>query len=99
MDTFTFFSIANTMERLDEGHLHPKLEVPRLTYFGQESNLGLTVRSEHSSKELFEQRVNSFSEHLHMSPRDSSPLCMWYMNIYEHHEMHDVGRRALASRY
>ncbi len=29
------------MKRLDQGHLHPKLEVPRLTYHGQESNLGL----------------------------------------------------------
>ncbi len=29
------------MERLDQGHLHPKLEVPRLTSIVQESNPGL----------------------------------------------------------
>jgi hypothetical protein len=29
------------MERFDQGHLHPKLEVPRLTSPGRESNLGL----------------------------------------------------------
>ena len=51
---------VTTMERLDQGHLHPKLEVPRLTSLGRELNLG----GEHSSKELFKQRVNSYSEHL-----------------------------------
>jgi hypothetical protein len=30
-----------TLKRLDQGHLHPKLEVPRLTYPGPESNPGL----------------------------------------------------------
>jgi hypothetical protein len=30
-----------TMTRLDQGHLHPKLEVPGLTCPGPESNLGL----------------------------------------------------------
>ncbi len=30
-----------TMKRLDQGHLHPKLEVPRLTCPGREANLGL----------------------------------------------------------
>jgi hypothetical protein len=44
------------MERLDQGHLHPKLEVPRLTCPGRESDQG-----PHSSKELSEQRVNSYS--------------------------------------
>jgi hypothetical protein len=29
---------------------------------------------EHSSKELFEQRINSYSEHLHMSPRQHKLL-------------------------
>ncbi len=28
------------MERLYQGHLHPKHEVPRMTCFGGESNLG-----------------------------------------------------------
>jgi hypothetical protein len=33
------------MERLDQGHSHPKLEVPRLTCLGRESNLGLEART------------------------------------------------------
>ncbi len=44
------------MERLDQDHLHPK---PDQTCLGRESNPG------HSSKELFEQRVNSQLEYLH----------------------------------
>jgi hypothetical protein len=54
------------MERLDQGHLHPKLEVPRLKCLCRVSAVG----SKHSSKELFEQCINSFSEHLHMSLRE-----------------------------
>jgi hypothetical protein len=46
------------MERLDQGQLNPKLEVPRLTCLGRESNQGLRDSGEHSSKELLEQRVN-----------------------------------------
>ncbi len=57
------------MERLDQGHLHPKLEVPRLTCLGRESKLGTVVGGKHSGKELFEQRVNSYSRYLLMSPR------------------------------
>ncbi len=33
--------IAYTMKRLDQGHLHPKLKVPRLTRPGWKSNPGL----------------------------------------------------------
>jgi hypothetical protein len=44
------------MERLDKGHLHPELEVLRLTCLGWESN-------PNSSKELFKQSFNSYSEH------------------------------------
>jgi hypothetical protein len=58
---------------------HPKLEVPRQTCLGRESNPGL--RGEPSSKELFEQLINSYSEHLHMSPRHGYPQCMW---LHEH---------------
>jgi hypothetical protein len=29
------------IERLDQGRLHPKLEVPRVTYLDRESNPGL----------------------------------------------------------
>jgi hypothetical protein len=60
------------MKRLDQGHLHPKLEVPGLTCSGRESNLATTVGGEHSRKEPFEQLINSYSEHLqyiHMSSR------------------------------
>jgi hypothetical protein len=47
----------------------PKLEVPRLTCPGRESNPVLTVGSEHSRKETFEKLIISYSKHLHMSPR------------------------------
>jgi hypothetical protein len=33
------------MKTIDQGHLHPKLEVPGLTYPGRESNSAFTVRS------------------------------------------------------
>ncbi len=44
---------------------------------------------EHSSKELFEQLINSYLEHLHLSPRHGSPppppsSACGYMNIHEH---------------
>ncbi len=56
-----------TMERLDQGHLHPKLEDPRLTSRGRESDLDLCCSgSEHSSKELFEQHINSYLEHTYL---------------------------------
>ncbi len=35
--------INNMLKRLDQGHLHPKLEVPGQTCPGQKSNLGLHV--------------------------------------------------------
>ncbi len=47
---------VTTMERLNQGHLHPRLEVLRLTCLGWESN-------PNSSKELFEQPFNSYSGH------------------------------------
>ncbi len=59
------------------------------------------VGGKHPRKQLFEQRMNSHSEHLHMSTRHGSPQSMW---LHEHwtdmntHELHlDVGRIALAS--
>jgi hypothetical protein len=55
------------MERLDQGHLHPKLEVPRLTCLGWESSPASTVEGKHFRKEPFEQLVICCSEHLHMS--------------------------------
>jgi hypothetical protein len=35
------YVIVHVMERIDQGHLHSKLKVPRLTCPGRESNLGL----------------------------------------------------------
>ncbi len=43
---------VTNMERLDQGHLHPLLKDP--------SN-----QEQQSSKELFEQLIKSYSEHLH----------------------------------
>jgi hypothetical protein len=49
------------MERLDQ----PFLERPRLTCPGRESTRASAVGGEHSSKELFEQPIISYWEHLH----------------------------------
>ncbi len=46
---------VTTMKRLDQGHLHPKLEVPVLTCPGQESNPASSVGGEYSRKEPFKQ--------------------------------------------
>ncbi len=62
-------SELHTMKRLDQGHLHSKLEVPGLTCHGRESNPGFAPLGEHSRKDPFEQLVNSYSERLHMSTR------------------------------
>jgi hypothetical protein len=45
-----------TMKRLDQGHLHPKLEVPRRIYLSREAR---------TLEEPFEQFVNIYSEHLY----------------------------------
>jgi hypothetical protein len=50
------------MKRLNQGHIHPKLEVTGLTCPGWESNQGLCV-------------VNSYSEHLHMNWRPVENAC------------------------
>jgi hypothetical protein len=63
---------CNILERLDQSHLYPNLEVPGLTCPGRESNPGL---SEHSRKEPSRQLVNRYLEHLHMSPRQYD-ICM-----------------------
>jgi hypothetical protein len=46
--------------------IHPKQEVSRLicTCLGRESTPASVVGGDHSIKELSEQRVNGFSEHL-----------------------------------
>ncbi len=61
---------VSIIESLDQGHLHPKLEVPGLTGPVRALNLGLLfVGGEHSRKEPFRQLVNGYSKLLHMSPR------------------------------
>jgi hypothetical protein len=62
------------METLYQGHLHPLLEQPE-TDMSQPWNqtLASTLRSKHSSKELFEQLVNSI-QNIYMSPRHNSAL-------------------------
>jgi hypothetical protein len=73
------------MERLDQGHLHLKLEVMRLACLGRESNRASTVVGDHSSKELFELCINWYSEHLHMSLRQH--LYFHHSNVtYVHHQ-------------
>jgi len=51
------------MERLDEGHLHPKLEVPTpetdMSRPGIKPGPLMSVGGEQSSKELFEHCINS----------------------------------------
>ncbi len=49
---------------------------PNTECLGRESNPSLRGGMRHSSKELFEPRVNSYSEHLHMSLRHF--LCFGY---------------------
>jgi hypothetical protein len=57
------------MKRLDQGHLHSKLEVPGLTSPSRKSTQASTVGGEHSRKELFTQLGNSYSEHIHICAR------------------------------
>jgi hypothetical protein len=57
------------MKRLDQGHPHPKLEVPGLTCPGQELNPGLRGGSELSRKEPFEQLVTIWNTRAGLSAR------------------------------
>jgi hypothetical protein len=67
------------MERLDQGHLHPKLEVPRLTCLGWESNTGLRSGRRALKQKLF--GTSTFYTRAHdMAP---SSAC-GNMNIHEH---------------
>jgi hypothetical protein len=59
------------MERLYQGHLHPLLKQLETVIFRASA-----VGGEHSSKQLFEQSVNSFSEHLHeLASNKYTPSC------------------------
>jgi hypothetical protein len=55
------------LKRLDQGHLHPKLEVPKLTCLSRELNQGLHGRDEISRKEPLEQ-LNCYLDPLHGCP-------------------------------
>ncbi len=46
-------------KRLEQGRLHPLLEVPRLTFPGRESNPGFHCRGQ-----AFDQNINCYSKHL-----------------------------------
>ncbi len=95
--------IDEDMKRHGPGHLHPKLEVRGLTCPGWESN-NLGWKASTLEKRHFEQLVNSYSEHLHMSAQPvenshdmacSSACVTWtYMNTHEFHK--DVGQISLA---
>jgi hypothetical protein len=67
-EVYIYFTLYGSMERLDQGHLHPKLVVPELTCPGNRTRAS-RVGGEHSRKEPSGRLVDSYSEHLHMSPR------------------------------
>ncbi len=69
-------------ERLDQGRLHPILEVPGLTCPGPVSAVG----GEHSRKEPLEQLVNSFLEHLEISARPVINAPTWQPPMHVLHE-------------
>jgi hypothetical protein len=67
---------VTTMERHGQGHLHPLLEKPEtdMSRPGIKTQAS-AVGSKHYSKEPFEQRINSYFEHLqYMSPRQSEVM-------------------------
>ncbi len=74
------------MKRLDQGHLHPKLEVPGLTCAGRESNPGLrrweasTLEKSHSHDLLTAIR-NSY---VHMSPQQSTVNISSYFRVKQY---------------
>ncbi len=65
----------------DQGHLHPRLEAPRLTYLGRESNRAFEEGGPHSSKELFEQIVQIVTaiRNIKISARESMNVLWMYM--------------------
>jgi hypothetical protein len=57
------------MKRLDQDHLHSKLEVRGLTCSSWEWNPASKLGGEHYRKEPFKQLINSYLKHLHMNVR------------------------------
>jgi hypothetical protein len=67
------------MESLDQIHLHPKLEDPRLTFLGRESNLGL-----HSGRRAVSTLAKSYLVSTLIAIRINYILaCDMNMNIHE----------------
>jgi hypothetical protein len=58
----------NIMKTLGQGHLHPGMSRDRHVPAGIRTRAS-AVGGEHFKKEPFEQLVNGYSEHPHMSPR------------------------------
>jgi hypothetical protein len=63
------------MKRLDQGHLHPKLEIQDRHVPYVNRSRASAVGGKHSGKEPFEQHVNNCSEHLHTYERATSGEC------------------------
>jgi hypothetical protein len=71
------------MTRLDQGHLHSKLEVPGLTCPGRNRTRASTVRSEHSRKE--KSHSNSLliaTRNSYIYERANSGECSRHKNIF-----------------
>jgi hypothetical protein len=81
------FGFGNTtMKRLDQGHLHLKLEVPGLTCPVRKSNLASAMGGKHSRKEPFEQLVNTIEDiYISLTPFVRNPvakaLCLYFYII------------------
>jgi hypothetical protein len=87
--------IIETMDRLDQGHLHPNLEVPGLTCPGRESNPGReasTLEKSHPDSLLMAiQKIYIWASDV----APPSACVTWtYVNTPELHQ--DVGQIALA---
>jgi hypothetical protein len=87
-----------TMEKLDQGHLHPKLEVPRLTCFGRESHGG---RRALKQRAIYSDSTLISIPNIYIWARNMAPpnACVYknilYMNTHELH--YDVCWIALSS--
>ncbi len=79
---------VTTMKSLNQGHLHPKLEVPRLTCPSRDGTQASALGGIHSRKDPFKQLVDSYLEQLHMSTqpvenaRDNSSHPAFCKNLF-----------------
>jgi hypothetical protein len=80
--TFQYRSFERTFRRVAMFEEAPSLKSPLLQLLNTHhlpSNSGCGVEGEHSSKPLFEQLINRFSEHLH-------ELATWLSSVHVLHE-------------